>query len=49
MIILFWFPVAGLFFPSTMAKIISACALCAMALSYFPTLRFYGLTKAWAL
>ena len=49
MIVVFWLPVAGLFFPSTIAKIISACALCAMALSYFPTLRFYGLTKAWIL
>jgi len=49
MIIIFWLPVAGLFFPSTMAKIISVFALCAMALSYFPTLKFYGLTKTWAL
>ena len=49
MIILFWMPVAGLFFPSTVSKIISACALCAMALSYLPTLSFYGLTKAWSL
>jgi len=48
MTIIFWLPVAGLFFPPTMAKIISACALCAMALSYIPTLGFYGLTRAWA-
>ena len=49
MIAVFWVPVAGLFFPSPVAKISSALGLCAMALSYFPILKFYGLTKTWAI
>ena len=49
MLVVFWLPVAGLFFPTASAKIISACALAGMLLSYVPTLRFYGRSRAWAL
>lgn len=48
MISLFWVPVGGLFFPALTAKLASAVALTAMVLSYLPTLRFYGLSRAWA-
>ncbi len=49
MTISFWIPVAGLLlFPSPWAKIISAIALTAMTLSYYPTLRFYHLSGWWA-
>jgi hopene-associated glycosyltransferase HpnB len=48
MIIVFWLPLAGLFFPSVSAKIISALALAAMMFSYLPTLKFYGLSRAFA-
>jgi hopene-associated glycosyltransferase HpnB len=44
----FWLPVAGLFFPAASAKIISACALAALILSYLPTLKFYGQSRGWA-
>jgi len=49
MIIVFWSPVAGLFIPSTLSKIISGGALAAMVLSYLPTLRFYRRSFGWAL
>ena len=49
MLIVFWLPVAGFFFPPASAKIISACALAGLVLSYVPTLRFYGRSRAWAL
>jgi hopene-associated glycosyltransferase HpnB len=49
MLMVFWLPVAGLFFPGASAKIISACALAGLVLSYVPTLRFYGRSRAWAL
>ncbi len=49
MIIVFWLPVAGLFFPTAGAKVISAIALAAMIFSYLPTLKFYGLSRAFAL
>jgi hopene-associated glycosyltransferase HpnB len=49
MLTVFWLPVSGLFFPTASAKIISACALAALILSYLPTLKFYGLSGAWAL
>jgi hopene-associated glycosyltransferase HpnB len=49
MIIVFWLPVAGLFFPTTGAKVISAIALAAMIFTYLPTLKFYGLSRAFAL
>jgi hypothetical protein len=49
MIIVFWLPVAGLFFPTAGAKGISAIALAAMIFSYLPTLKFYGLSRAFAL
>ncbi len=49
MLVVFWLPVAGLFFPPASAKIISACAFVGLILSYVPTLRFYGRSKAWAL
>jgi hypothetical protein len=49
MLTVFWLPVAGLFFPAASAKIISACALAALILSYLPTLKFYGQSRGWAL
>jgi hopene-associated glycosyltransferase HpnB len=49
MLMAFWLPVAGLFFPAAVAKIVSAGALGASILSYLPTLKFYGLPKRWAL
>lgn len=49
MIIVFWLPIAGVFIPSALSKIISSGALAAMALSYLPTLRFYRLSFGWAL
>lgn len=45
----FWLPVAGLFFPTAIAKILSAGALGGSILSYLPTLKFYGLPRRWAL
>jgi hopene-associated glycosyltransferase HpnB len=49
MLMLFWLPVAGFFFPGASAKIISACALAGLILSYLPTLKFYGQSRGWAL
>jgi hopene-associated glycosyltransferase HpnB len=49
MIIVFWLPVVGLFFPTAGAKVISAIALAAMIFNYLPTLRFYGLSRLFAL
>lgn len=44
----FWLPVAGLAFPSATAKAMSLSALAAMIMTYLPTLRFYGRSRAWA-
>ena len=49
MLLVFWLPIAGLFFPVVAAEIISACALAAMILSYLPTLKFYGQSRRLAL
>ncbi len=49
MLMAFWLPVAGLFFPAAVAKIACAVALGASMLSYLPTLKFYGLPRRWAL
>lgn len=49
MVTVFWLPVAGLVFPDLHDKLLSALALAAMALSYRPTLRFYGLASLRAL
>jgi hopene-associated glycosyltransferase HpnB len=49
MIMVFWLPVVGLFFPSAIAKILSAGALGALILSYLPTLVFYRQSRGWAL
>lgn len=49
MLMVFWLPVAGLFFPTAIAKILSAGALATSILSYLPTLKFYGLPRRWAL
>lgn len=49
MMTVFWLPVAGLLFPTATAKIISAGALGVMFLCYLPTLRFYGLSRRWAM
>jgi len=48
MIMVFWFPPAGLFGCSTLSKLLSAGALGAMILSYLPTLWFYKKSPAWA-
>jgi hopene-associated glycosyltransferase HpnB len=45
----FWLPIAGLFFPNPMAKVISAASLGAMMLSYLPTLKFYGVSRVFGL
>jgi hopene-associated glycosyltransferase HpnB len=49
MLMVFWLPIAGLFFPAASAKLISAGALAAMILSYLPTLKFYKQCRGWAL
>ncbi len=49
MMTVFWLPVAGILFPTATAKIISAGALGVMFLCYLPTLRFYGLSRRWAM
>ena len=48
MLLVFWLPIAGLFFPAAGAKIVSACALGALFLTYLPTLTFYGQSRGWA-
>ena len=48
MLMVFWLPVAGLFFPAAGAKILSAFALGALILSYLPTLKFYHQSRGWA-
>jgi len=48
-LLVFWLPVGGLFFPVVSAKVISAGALSAMILSYLPTLNYYRRSKGWAL
>jgi len=45
----FWLPVAGLFAPLAPARYLAAAALVAMAASYLPTLRYYGLPALWVL
>ena len=45
---IFWVPVFGLFFPVTMAKIMSGVALIAMAITYLPVLKFYNRSPAWS-
>jgi hypothetical protein len=49
MLVVFWLPVAGMFFPATGAKTFSACAFAALVVSYLPTLKFYGQSRGWAL
>ena len=49
MILVFWLPVVGFFFPTVIAKIVSAAAFGTLVLSYLPTVTFYGLPKRWAL
>ncbi|MEE9301758.1 MAG: glycosyltransferase [Alphaproteobacteria bacterium] len=45
-----WLPPVGLaVFPGPLAKIVSAGAIAAMVLGYLPTLRYYGLSPAFAL
>ena len=48
MVLVFWLPIAGLFFPAAGAKIISACALGCVFLTYQPSLTFYGQSRGWA-
>ncbi len=47
--LLFLIPVAGLFIPNQVARLLSALALVEMISSYIPTLFYYGLSPAWAL
>ncbi len=47
MILAFWAPVAALAAGTPAVRWLSAAALAAMALSYLPTLRFYGRSWAW--
>ena len=49
MIMVFWIPVAGLFIPSTLSRLLSGGALGAMVVSYLPTLRFYRRSWGWAI
>ncbi len=49
MVLVFWLPVAGLFFPATISRIVSAAAFGASVLSYLPTLRFYKRSSGWAI
>ncbi len=48
MAMVFWLPVAGLFFPAAGAKVMSACALAASIMTYLPTLKFYERSQGWA-
>ena len=45
----FWLPWAALFFPGIGAKMLAGLALATMVTAYLSTLRFYGLSSAWAL
>lgn len=49
MVMGFWLPVAGLLSPGSAAKFLCAAGLGAMILSYLPVLKFYGMSKGWAL
>ncbi len=49
MVMAFWAPVVGLLFPGTAVKFLAVAGFGAMMLSYLPTLRFYGLSRGWAL
>jgi hypothetical protein len=49
MLLAFWLPIGGLFFPAAGAKVISGCALGASVLTYLPSLKFYGQSRRWAL
>jgi hopene-associated glycosyltransferase HpnB len=45
----FWLPVVGILAGDPIARAASLTALAAMIATYLPTLRFYGLSVAWAL
>jgi hopene-associated glycosyltransferase HpnB/hopanoid biosynthesis associated membrane protein HpnM len=45
----FGMPVAGLFFAASTTQYLALTACMAMALSYFPTLKFYGRSPLWVL
>ena len=45
----FWLPVVGIVAGDQVARMASLAALAAMIATYLPTLRFYGLSAAWAL
>lgn len=49
MVMAFCVPVVGLLFPGAAAKFLAIAGLGAMMLSYLPTLKFYGISKRWAL
>ena len=43
----YWLPLVALFLPG--AQLLAAAALLAMALAYWPTLRYYGMSPLWLL
>lgn len=43
----YWLPLVALFLPG--AQLLAAAALAAMALAYWPTLRYYGMSPLWLL
>lgn len=47
MVFAFSMPVAGLFFATSAAQYLALAACMAMALSYLPTLKFYGRSPVW--
>jgi len=49
LVVAFWMPVAALAFGTLVARGLAVIALFSMMLSYMPTLRFYHLSKWWAL
>jgi len=49
MVIMFWMPVIGLFYPNNSILLISLLAWVAMLISYLPTIRYYDLNRTWVL
>lgn len=49
MVLGFWLPVGGFFYPDALARSLALAALIAMMLSYMPMLQFYRRSPIWAL
>jgi hypothetical protein len=45
----YWIPVLGLFSSGTIHRLVSAVGLGALAISFWPTLKYYGRNPLWAL